>query len=362
MQTDHLRDIKTFPVIAGWRTARICRTLGETVGNLELVNLTREDQQVGGFDGDVIFGIRDHHPVLLANWSNPPDHAALRPAGPAPEHAEDIDHGHHDHTHGDEEPTGVDPGSTSLGVGRALAEALAGRPRRVVVDLTGLLTHDGGAGLLHALGAAADVPLDAGAGGLTGITTVDLAPARALVGDTELVAVVDPAELQDMLLGLRGLTSRRGRAAGTDPALMLSTDAALGALAGALGVPDAPGLGAAGGAVLTLAALGGWATSGPSLCAEVAQLERTASVADVLVTGADHVDFATRGGHVVPEVAALGERTMRPVVVVARKVDISGRELRTFGVEVAYAVGGGADLGSAELTRRATGVASSWTW
>ena len=64
----------------------------------------------------------------------------------------------------------------------------------------------------------------------------------------------------------------------------------------------------------------------------------------------------------VPEVAALGERTMRPVVVVARKVDISDRELRTFGVEVAYAVGGGADLGSAELTRRAAGVASSWTW
>lgn len=271
-------------------------------------------------------------------------------------------HGHHDHTHGDEEPTGVDPSATSLGVGRALASALADRPRRVVVDLTGLLTHDGGAGILHALGAVADAPLDRGAAGLGGLTTIDLAPARALVGATELVAVVDSAELQDMLLGLRGLTSRRGRAAGTDPALMLSTDAALGSLAGALGVPDAPGLGAAGGAVLALTALGGWATSGPSLCAEVAGLERTASVADVLVTGADHVDFATRGGAVVPEVAVLGERTLRPVVVVARRVDISGRELRTFGVEVAYPLGGEPDLGAAELTERAAGVASSWTW
>ena len=247
-------------------------------------------------------------------------------------------------------------------MGRALASALADRPRRVVVDLTGLLTHDGGAGILHALGAVADAPLDRGAAGLGGLTTIDLAPARALVGATELVAVVDSAELQDMLLGLRGLTSRRGRAAGTDPALMLSTDAALGSLAGALGVPDAPGLGAAGGAVLALTALGGWATSGPSLCAEVAGLERTASVADVLVTGADHVDFATRGGAVVPEVAVLGERTLRPVVVVARRVDISGRELRTFGVEVAYPLGGEPDLGAAELTERAAGVASSWTW
>ena len=271
-------------------------------------------------------------------------------------------HGHHDHAHGDEEPIGVDPTSTSLGVGRALAAALAGRPRRVVVDLTGLLTHDGGAGILHALGAVADVRLDAGAGALRELAALDLGPARALVGSTELIAVVDPAELGDMLLGLRGLTSRRGRAAGTEPAIMLATDAALGSLAAALGVPDAPGLGAAGGAVLALGALGAWTTSGPSLCAEVAGLERTASVADVLVTGADEVDFAHRGGDVIKEVAALGERTLRPVVVGARTVDISGRELRTFGVEVAYPFGGEDDLGSEELTRRAAGMASSWTW
>lgn len=271
-------------------------------------------------------------------------------------------HVHHDHVHGDEVPTGVDVASTSLGVGRALAEALASGAQRVVVDLTGLITHDGGAGILAALGATADVPLDAGVGPLARLGSLDLAPARALVGDAELVAVVDPAELQDMLLGLRGLTSRRGRAAGTDPAVLLATDASLGLLAGALGVPDAPGLGAAGGAALALVALGASLTTGPSLCSAVAGLERTASVADVLVTGADHVDFATRGGHVVPEVAAIGERVMRPVVVVAREVDVSGRELRSFGIEVAYPVGGESDLGASELTERAAGVAASWTW
>lgn len=271
------------------------------------------------------------------------------------------DHGHN-HGHDDQPPVGVDPASTSVELGRALAAALAGCPERVVVDLTGLVTHDGGAGILAALGATADVPLDAGAGGLTGLDVIDLRPARALVGDTELVAVLPPGQLGDLLLGLRGLTARRGHAAGTDPALMLSTDAALGALAGALGVPDAPGIGAAGGAVLALVALGAWTTTGPALCAQVAGLERTASLADVLVTGADQVDFVERGGHVVAEVAALGERTMRPVVVVARRVDVSARELRTFGVEVAYAVGGGPGLGAAQLTRSASGVATSWTW
>ncbi|MBK8463438.1 MAG: glycerate kinase [Nigerium sp.] len=269
---------------------------------------------------------------------------------------------HHDHRHGGDAPTGVDPASTSAGVGRALADALAHRPRRVVVDLTGLVTHDAGAGLLAGLGARADVPLDQGAGGLAGLGFLDLSAARDLLGATELVAVVDPAELGDMLLGLRGLTSRRGRAAGTDPALMLATDAALGGLASALGIPDAPGMGAAGGAALALTALGAWTTGGPALCAQLAGLERTASMADVVVTGADQLDFATRGGHVVPEMAAIGERTMRPTIVVARHVEVSGRELRTFGVEVAYPLGGDADLDAGELTRRASGVALSWTW
>lgn len=257
---------------------------------------------------------------------------------------------------------GIDPWSTSLAIGRRLADALAERPRRAVVDLTGVRAHDGGAGILAALGATADVALDAGVGGLAGITRLDLAPARALVGDTELVAVVDPGELGDLLLGLRGLTARRGHAAGVDPALMLGTDASLGALAGLAGVQDAPGMGAAGGALVALTALGAWFTAGPALCAQVAQLERTASVADVIVTGTDTLDFVRRGGPVVGEATAVAERTLRPCVVVARTVDVSARELRTFGVEVAYPVGGDPDLDADGLTRRAAGVASSWTW
>lgn len=270
--------------------------------------------------------------------------------------------GHAGHRHPGEPAPTLDLDASSLRLGEELARALADRPARVVVDLTGLSTHDGGAGILHALGAVADVPLDAGVAGLTGLTRLDLEPARAAVGACELVVVVDPAEQGDLLLGLRGLTARRGHAAGADPAVMLATDAVLGALAGALGVPDAPGVGAAGGAALALIALGGWTTSGPALCAQVAGLERTAGFADVVVTGADHVDFAHRGGHVVPQVAAVAEQVMRPCVVVARRVDISGRELRTFGVEVAYPVGGPPDLGSEELTRLAEGVATSWTW
>lgn len=260
-------------------------------------------------------------------------------------------------------PPGIDLVASSAALGRRLAAVLLRRPTRVVLDLSHLVTHDGGAGLLGALGATADRPLDGGVGALAGLTTLDIAAARELVGETELVGVVPAHELGDLLLGLRGVTARRAHLAGVaDPATMLTTDATLGRLAGLLGVPDAPGVGAAGGAALAVAALGGWLTTGPALVSQAAALERTASLADVVVTGCDVLDAVDRGGPVVAEVAAVAERAQRPCVVVARDVGVSGRELRTFGVEAAHAIGGGAGLVASDLERLAGGVATSWTW
>ena len=257
----------------------------------------------------------------------------------------------------------IDPHASTLAWGRQLADALAARLARVVVDLSGVTAHDGGAGLLAGLGAVADVDLTTGVAGLTGLTRMDLAPARALLGDTELVGVVPADQLGDLLLGLRGLTARRGYASGVvDPAGLLATDAALGRLAGVLGVPDAPGLGAAGGAALAVVALGGWLTSGPALVSQVAGLERTASAADVVVTGCQSLDAVARGGEVVTEVAAVAGRVERPCVVLARDAFVSGRELRTLGIESAHALGGGPQVTASELTERARGAAASWTW
>ncbi len=254
-------------------------------------------------------------------------------------------------------------GDDSVVVGVAdVAGALASRPRRIVLDLTASRSIDGGAGLLAALGAAADAPLDEGPDAWGELSRVDLTAARRLLGGTELVAVVPSAELADLLLGLRGVTARRGFGSGTPTADLIATDAALGRLAAALGVPDAPGVGAAGGAALAVIALGGWITTGPALCAQAAGLERTASSADVLVTGCDALDFVARGGDVVGEVASIAGRVLRPCVAVAREVAVSGRELRTFGVESAHPLGGGAELSASELTQRARTVAASWTW
>src|SRR5690606_27011489 len=52
--------------------------------------------------------------------------------------------------------------SSTHGVGEAIAAAVDRGARRIVVGLGGSATNDGGAGLLAALGATADRPLDAG--------------------------------------------------------------------------------------------------------------------------------------------------------------------------------------------------------
>ena len=97
----------------------------------------------------------------------------------------------------------------------------------MVVDLGGVAVHDAGAGLLGTLGAEADGPLDAGVEPLGRLTRVDLGPAQARVAGVELVGVVPAEQLRQPLLGLRGITSLAGRAAGLDPTDLLATDAAL---------------------------------------------------------------------------------------------------------------------------------------
>ena len=135
-------------------------------------------------------------------------------------------------------PIPVEATSSPLGV--ALAELLEQyRPRRVWLDLVSDDVHDGGAGFRSALGESLD-----------GI---------------DLVGVVPESERDRLLLGLRGITSMRGRQIGDDPARLLAVDAGLAELAAAWGVPDQPGAGACGGVGLAVLALGGRLATGPEV-------------------------------------------------------------------------------------------------
>ena len=256
----------------------------------------------------------------------------------------------------------------SLDLGRAIATMLAEqRPRQLLVDLTGRDVHDAGAGLLAGLGAVGTgADLTGGVAGLAGVTAVDLRPARERLTGIELVGVVPGRQRDDQFLGLRGITSRRGRAAGEDPAVLLATDAALQALTDLIDPRAAlvAVAGACGGLGWVVLALGGSLVTGPEV-----GLAGATGPYDLMVTGCSVFDFATRGGGVVAAVAELAADRLSPAIVVAGEVLIGAREMRTLGIEAAYAIrefdldrptGGAVTV--AEVERVGVRIGRSWRW
>lgn len=262
-------------------------------------------------------------------------------------------------------------GQSSRLIGDVIAGLLrTGAPSRILVDLAGLWVHDAGAGLLGALGVTADRALDRGVTGLDGLGELDITPARALLGGTELVGVVPAAQVGQPLLGLRGITSHAGREAKLEPEMMLRTDAALEGFA-RLASPasaDAPGAGACGGLGFAVLALGGQLSTGPALTLASTAGQQGLRAVDLVVTGCSVFDFASRGGGVVAAMAEAAAAALAPCIVIAGEVLIGSREMRTMGIEAAYPVRASlpddqqGEVNDEELGMTARRVARSWSW
>ena len=232
--------------------------------------------------------------------------------------------------------------ATSAGVGEAVATAVEAGATTVVVGLGGSATNDGGAGLLGALGATADVPLDRGPAGLRGVTTVDLASARERLGGVTLVAATD---VDTMLLGMFGATKTFGPQKGLSEEDVLVVDrildelvvAACGSAPADRRVADQPGAGAAGGLGFALMLLGARTRSGVELVRDAVGLPAQAAEHELVVSGEGTYDHQSRSGKVVHGVAATAAAAARPCIVLAGQVTVGSREMRAMGVESAYA-------------------------
>ncbi|MRK02209.1 glycerate kinase [Aeromicrobium sp. S22] len=233
--------------------------------------------------------------------------------------------------------------ASTYGVGQVVAEAVAAGAGRVVVGLGGSATNDGGAGLLAALGATADVPLDAGPDALAGVTRVDVTAARERLAGVDLVIASD---VDLALLGMFGATKTFGPQKGLTEEQILRVDGILDGFVGAVCGPtpaerrvaDAKGAGAAGGLGFALMLLGGSVVSGIDLVAEAVGLTRQAVDHDLVVTGEGTYDFSSRAGKVVFGVASVAREAARPCIVLAGQVQVGSREMRAMGVESAYSV------------------------
>jgi glycerate kinase len=260
---------------------------------------------------------------------------------------------------------GVEVAST-VGVGRLVASAVDAGATKVVVGLGGSGTNDGGAGLLHALGATADGRLDAGPLRLSDITSVDLAPARARLAGVELVAASD---VDSPLTGLFGATKTYGPQKGVAEGRVALLDGLLEQLAVATDrrLSLEKGAGAAGGLGFALMLLGATREPGIDLVTGAVRLAERARAADVVLTGEGAFDFSSRSGKVPYGVAQVAAEALRPCVALAGQVLVGSREMRALGVEAAYSlvelVGEERALGepAAALADLAERVARTWS-
>jgi hypothetical protein len=80
---------------------------------------------------------------------------------------------------------------------------------------------------------------------------------------------------------------------------------------------------------------------------------------DLVVVAADSFDFLARGGAAVERAARLAEANLAPAVVLAGRVEVSTREMRTFGIESAHVVPASAPARQA-LRQTAVRIARGW--
>lgn len=230
-------------------------------------------------------------------------------------------------------------------LGRVLAQAQGD----LVVDLTGCHVADLGREVLDAFD---EHPLPA-----LGAATESWAGRR-------LVALVDEGQPERPLTGLTGLAATEGRERGADLGAVLAADSVAGRWAAHLGLASVPGAGAAGGAGLLIQAMGGVVTDPLTYLEESYGLAGTLAQADVVVTGADSLDFHSVGGPVVKRVVTLAGEALRPAIAIVGHNFVSARELRLAGLEAAYPILPGAEGAPTpeQLADAAARVAITWSW
>lgn len=273
---------------------------------------------------------------------------------------------------------------TSAGAGELLLAARGLGASRVVVGLGGAGTHDGGSGMLAALGMAAP-PLRFGGGALTALRpddVADLEGARAAVAGLDVVAAAD---VDVPLLGLHGASATYAADKGASPEQAQELERALGHLAALLGdlepaaatagarallplggAPGAaprrwstlPGAGAAGGLGFGLAVLGARLLPGAHVVADAVGLADAVAGADLVLTGEGSLDGHSLHGGVVSAVAAAALERGVPTVVVAGQVHVGRREWGAAGISGVYAVSERPDARASSLADPAGDLAS----
>lgn len=250
--------------------------------------------------------------------------------------------------------------ASSFGVGVLVRAALENGAEEILLTVGGSASTDGGAGLLHALGArfldAEGAELADGGGALRSLASIDLS--RLLPRAREVRWRI-ACDVDNPLTGPTGAAAVFGPQKGADGSDVAVLDAGLAQLAAVLhdetgvDVRHFAGGGAAGGIPAALhAVFAAQLTPGIDLVADALDLAGAIADCDLVVTGEGSFDEQSLRGKGPGAVAALARTSGVPVVVVAGSVSLTPEQLAQTGISVALPLADGATTLD-ELVRRA---------
>ncbi len=213
--------------------------------------------------------------------------------------------------------------ASTRGSGELVRSALDAGVRKLILGLGGSATNDGGSGMLTALGVRfldlAGAELPPGGAALAELIVIDPAGLDPRLARVEVVVASD---VTNPLTGPAGAAATYGPQKGADATAVADLDAALGIYGSAIeaatgrAVAELPGAGAAGG---TGAALLGFTNAtlrpGVEVVAEMARLDASLEVADLVITGEGRADEQTLAGKAAMGVAVLAGKRAIPVVL-----------------------------------------------
>jgi glycerate kinase len=236
--------------------------------------------------------------------------------------------------------------ASTIGTGQLLRSALSAGARQILLGVGGSATVDGGAGILHALGArlfdAAGTELPPTPAGLLELDRIDLSGLYPAVRDTRILVLCD---VDNPLLGPAGTAAIFAPQKGADAATVALLEKALtrwcavisqtapadGAPArsrsGASASPalsDLPRGGAAGGVAAGLfALLGAMLADGANAFLDLTRFDEALTHADLVITGEGSLDAQTLRGKGPMAVARRAAARDIPVIGLAGNIPVA---------------------------------------
>ncbi len=238
--------------------------------------------------------------------------------------------------------------ASSYGVGQLLLAARESGAKKIVLAIDSARSHDGGAGVLAALGLPSP-QLSRGIAGLAELQPRDLRGLTELRADWAEVDLLVASTSELALLGLAGASATEARSRGASAAQAQSFESVLGRFShlaqGSLapgapllgrGVAGLPGSGAGGGIGFAARLLGARHSTLAAMLATALDLPRRVSAAEVVLATCAELDWRALHSGPIAELGRAGERCGVPVVVLSGSQAVGRRELLAAGIAAAY--------------------------